>query len=61
MEMRLKQEWVKKYPAYKDSGIGWLWEIPEHWELRKLKHIFYEKEIIHNNLHHIYFYRRGCI
>lgn len=22
----------KKYPAYKDSGVEWLGEIPEHWE-----------------------------
>ena len=30
----------KKYPRYKDSGIEWLGEIPEHWKIRKLKHIF---------------------
>jgi type I restriction enzyme S subunit len=24
----------------KDSGIGWLGEIPEHWEVKKLKQIF---------------------
>ena len=23
-----------KYPAYKDSGVEWLGEIPEHWELK---------------------------
>ncbi len=22
----------KPYPAYKDSGVEWLGEIPEHWE-----------------------------
>lgn len=32
-----------KYPAYKDSGVEWLGEIPEHWEVKKLKHIFFEK------------------
>ncbi|NLV43363.1 MAG: restriction endonuclease subunit S [Candidatus Hydrogenedentes bacterium] len=26
------------YPAYKDSGIEWLGEIPEHWEVKRLKH-----------------------
>ncbi len=26
-----------KYPKYKNSGIPWLGEIPEHWEVRKLK------------------------
>ena len=29
----------KQYSAYKDSGIEWLGEIPEHWEVKKLKHI----------------------
>lgn len=29
----------KKYPAYKDSGIDWIGEIPKHWEVRKLKHL----------------------
>jgi len=29
----------KKYPKYKDSGIEWLGEIPEHWEVRRLKRI----------------------
>lgn len=26
--------------AYKDSGIEWLGEIPEHWEVVKIKYIF---------------------
>lgn len=30
----------KPYPKYKDSGIPWLGEIPEHWEVRKLKYLF---------------------
>ncbi|GEA15735.1 hypothetical protein E308F_19790 [Moorella sp. E308F] len=25
------------YPAYKDSGVEWLGEVPEHWEVRRLK------------------------
>ncbi len=29
----------KPYPAYKDSGVEWLGQVPEHWELRKLKHL----------------------
>ncbi|WP_419941186.1 restriction endonuclease subunit S [Candidatus Palauibacter sp.] len=24
------------YPAYKDSGVEWLGEVPEHWEVRRL-------------------------
>ncbi len=35
---------ISKYPAYKDSGVEWLGEIPEHWESLKLKHIFVEKK-----------------
>ena len=23
----------KPYPAYKDSGVEWLGEVPEHWDL----------------------------
>jgi type I restriction enzyme S subunit len=30
---------IEKYPAYKDSGVEWLSEIPEGWELKKLKRI----------------------
>lgn len=26
------------YPAYKDSGIEWLGDVPEHWEIKRLKH-----------------------
>ena len=25
------------YPAYKDSGVEWLGNVPTHWELRRLK------------------------
>jgi len=27
----------KRYPAYRDSGVEWLGEIPEHWEVKRLK------------------------
>lgn len=26
-----------RYPKYKDSGVEWLGEVPEHWESRRLK------------------------
>ncbi len=29
----------KPYPAYKDSGIEWLGQIPAHWVVRRLKTI----------------------
>jgi type I restriction enzyme S subunit len=30
----------KPYPAYKDSGIPWLGEIPVHWKAKPLKRVF---------------------
>ena len=27
-----------KYPAYKNSGVEWLGEVPEHWDVRPLKY-----------------------
>ena len=26
---------LRPYPAYRDSGVEWLGEVPEHWELRR--------------------------
>ncbi|MDX2248973.1 MAG: restriction endonuclease subunit S [Bacteroidia bacterium] len=31
-----------QYPAYKDSGVEWLGQIPEHWEVRRFKFLFKE-------------------
>ena len=31
---------LKKYSNYKDSGVSWLGEIPEHWELLANKYVF---------------------
>ncbi|HEX9642009.1 MAG TPA: restriction endonuclease subunit S, partial [Candidatus Krumholzibacteria bacterium] len=31
---------LKPYPAYKDSGVEWLGEIPAHWEVKRLKRVF---------------------
>ena len=28
---------MRRYPVYKDSGVEWLGEIPEHWEIQRLK------------------------
>lgn len=28
------------YPAYKNSGVEWLGEVPDHWESRRLKFLF---------------------
>lgn len=29
----------KPYPKYKESGIEWLEEIPEHWEIKRLRFV----------------------
>ena len=28
---------LKPYPAMKDSGVSWLGEVPEHWEVSTLR------------------------
>src|SRR5680860_1068128 len=33
------QRELKRYPAYKDSGVPWLGEIPPHWEMKRLKQV----------------------
>ncbi len=30
----------KPYPQYKDSGVEWLGEVPEHWDIIKVSHNF---------------------
>ncbi|MFI3184621.1 MAG: restriction endonuclease subunit S, partial [Methylococcaceae bacterium] len=32
----------QRYPSNKDSGVEWLGEVPEHWEVRRLKSIIEE-------------------
>ncbi len=27
------------YPAYKDSGVEWIGPVPEHWEVKRLRHV----------------------
>jgi len=31
---------MKRYEKYKDSGIEWIGDIPEHWEVKKLNYCF---------------------
>ena len=33
---------LKPYPAMKDSGVEWLGEVPEHWEIEPNRAHFYE-------------------
>ena len=34
---------LKPYPEYKESGLPWLGQVPEHWELRRMKSLFKER------------------
>jgi len=43
MEATLNTTEIERYPAYKDSGLGWLGELPKHWEVIRIKYLFNEK------------------
>ena len=30
---------LDRYPAYRESGVDWLGEVPAHWEVKRLKHV----------------------
>ncbi|MCY4614848.1 MAG: restriction endonuclease subunit S [Chloroflexi bacterium] len=30
---------MRPYSRYRDSGVEWLGEVPEHWEVRRLEHV----------------------
>jgi type I restriction enzyme S subunit len=54
---------LKPYPAYKDSGVPWLGEVPEHWDTVPLCAIATPKKIIgksHRELLSVYL-NRGVI
>jgi type I restriction enzyme S subunit len=29
----------KPYPAYKPSGVEWIGQVPDHWEVKRLRHV----------------------
>jgi len=39
MEVKEKIQ-IKKYPAYKDSGVDWLGNVPEAWKLIRMKYLY---------------------
>jgi len=39
---------LQRYSAYRDSGVEWIGDIPEGWEVIKIKQLFFEKKKIHN-------------
>lgn len=43
MDAVLDKTELARYPTYKDSGIAWLGEVPEHWELTRLGTRFEER------------------
>ncbi len=30
---------MNPYPAYRPSGVEWLGDVPEHWDVRRLEHV----------------------
>lgn len=38
----------ERYPKYKDSGVEWIGEIPEHWEAKKIKAVLQERKESNN-------------
>ncbi|ETR18224.1 restriction endonuclease subunit S [Acinetobacter baumannii] len=40
----------KQYPSYKDSGVEWLGEVPEHWSVKKFGYIFRDNKIKNSGL-----------
>ena len=39
-----------RYPKYKDSGVEWLGQVPEQWDIRKVRWLFEIKKRIANEL-----------
>ena len=37
---------MKKYDAYKDSGVKWIGEIPNHWEAIKISRYLCIEKIV---------------
>lgn len=47
------------YPKYKDSGVPWLGDIPEHWEVRRLKHLCSKSALYGANIAAEHYCREG--
>ena len=46
---------LKPYPAYKDSGVPWLGEVPAHWKNIAGRACYREKEVPNTGMR-----RRPC-
>ena len=49
----------KVYPCYKPSADEWLGGVPEHWEVRRLKHVFLDAGIYEANISATYYQAEG--
>lgn len=41
---------MKRYNAYKDSGVKWIGEIPSHWDTKQFRRFFFIKKDVANCL-----------
>ncbi|MEO1419158.1 MAG: restriction endonuclease subunit S [Bacteroidota bacterium] len=39
MEYTIEKQPFKRYEVYKDSGVEWIGEVPEHWEVSRIKNV----------------------
>lgn len=45
VKKKLLENSLQRYPKYKDSGVEWLGEIPEHWECIRMKRLYKDVSI----------------
>ena len=41
---------MRRYNAYKDSGVKWIGEIPSHWDTKQFRRFFQIKKDVANCL-----------
>src|SRR5690606_34908138 len=41
-ESNTRRGGLGRFPQYRDSGLPWLGDIPEHWDVRRSKYVFRE-------------------
>ena len=46
----MKEKEFRKYTKYKTSGVEWIGEIPEHWELKRTKWVYRESKTRNRDL-----------
>lgn len=48
---------MKRYSTYRDSGISWIGEIPEHWKTKRLGSVFTENREINSKMEYLEAYK----